>query len=53
MEKKSRKIDIIVSAAELFLGLKDLTSEELHGVLSRAVPPSQAPEPEQGILVFE
>jgi hypothetical protein len=49
VETKSRKIDFIVYAAETLLGLKYFTSDELYGVLSCAVPPSQALEPEQGI----
>lgn len=44
LKLKIRKIDI-VSAAKRYLGLKDFTSEEVLGVLSRAVPASQAPEP--------
>ncbi|KAK6328805.1 hypothetical protein J4Q44_G00007830 [Coregonus suidteri] len=39
--KKSKKLDIIVAAAEKFLGLKDFTSEDLQGVLSPEDPPSQ------------
>lgn len=49
VETKSRKIDFLVYAAETLLGLKYFTSDELYGVLSCAVPPSQALEPEQGI----
>lgn len=40
VEKKSRKIDVIVSTAERFLELQDFSAEELHGELSQAVPPS-------------
>lgn len=47
-EVKKDRHDIIVSVAEKFLGFKDFTSEELHGVMCRAVPPSQALKPEQG-----
>ena len=46
VERKSRKIDIIVDAAERFLGLKHFSAED--GVLSQAVPPSQALEPVKG-----
>lgn len=48
VENKSRKIYIIVSAAERYLRLKYFISEELHGVRlqSGAVPASQAPEPD-------
>jgi hypothetical protein len=42
MERKSQKIDIVVAAAEKYLGIRDLTSEELHGVLRGVVPSSQA-----------
>ena len=48
--RRSRKMDIIVDAAEWFLGLKDLSADELHGVLSQAVPLSQALEPEKGAM---
>jgi hypothetical protein len=41
MERKSQKIDVVVAAAEKFLGVGDLTSEELQGVLSGSVPSSQ------------
>lgn len=43
VERKSWKIDIVVDAAECFLGLKDFLAEELHGVLSQA---SQVIEPD-------
>jgi hypothetical protein len=41
VEGRSRTIEIIVEAAERFLGLKDFLAKELHGIL----PPSQALEP--------
>lgn len=34
--KNYRNIGVIASAAELFLGMKDVTCEELHGLLTRA-----------------
>jgi hypothetical protein len=40
VERKSRKITIIVDVAEQFLGLEDFSAEEMHGVLARAIPPS-------------
>lgn len=44
MSKNSRKLDIIISAAEKFLGLQDLTAEALQGLLSPGnVQPSQDP----------
>ena len=48
VERRSRKIEIIVETAERFLGLKDFSAKELHGILSQAVPPSQVLEPEKG-----
>lgn len=39
VEKRSRKIDIIVDAAKRFLGLEDFSAMELHEKLSRAVLP--------------
>ena len=38
--KNSRKINISLSAAERFLGMKDETGEELHGILNGAEVPS-------------
>lgn len=43
LDKNSRKIDIIISAAKRFLGLKDVTGEGLHGILTGAVLSSQFP----------
>ena len=42
MECMSQKIDFVVAAAEKYLGVRYLTSEELHGVWSGSVPSSQA-----------
>lgn len=42
--KKSKKLDIIVSAAERFLGLQELTAEALQGTLSEDVSPCLPPE---------
>jgi hypothetical protein len=39
MEWKSQKMEVVVAAAERYLG--DLTSEELQGVLSGGVPSFQ------------
>jgi hypothetical protein len=36
MERRSQKIDVV--AAEKYLGVRDLTSEELQGVLGGIVP---------------
>ena len=36
VDKNSRKINIIVSAAECFLEMKDVTGEELNSVLTGA-----------------
>ena len=41
MELKSLKIEFVVAAAE-YLGVRDLTSEKLQGVLSGGVPSFQA-----------
>lgn len=46
--KKSKKLDIIVSAAERFLGLQELTAEALQGILSEDVSPCQPPETVSG-----
>jgi hypothetical protein len=32
MERKSQKIDVVVAAAEKYLRIRDLTSEEVQGV---------------------
>lgn len=50
VSKKSKKMDIIISAANMFLGLQDFTAEALQGLLSLGnVPPSQeASEPVLG-----
>ena len=37
VERRSRKIEIIVEELERFLGLKDFSAKELHGILSQAV----------------
>ena len=37
MERKSQKIEVLVAAAEKYLGVQDFTSEELQGVLSGGV----------------
>jgi hypothetical protein len=42
MECKTQKIDVVVAAAEKYLGLRDLTSKELQGLLGGSVPSSQA-----------
>lgn len=42
--KKSKKLDIIVSAAERFLGLQELTAEALQGILFEDVSPCLPPE---------
>jgi hypothetical protein len=34
MERKSQTIEFVVAAAERYLGVRDLPSEELQGVLS-------------------
>jgi hypothetical protein len=57
VERRSRKIDIMVNAAERLQGLKDFSAEELHGILSQAVPPSQVLEPnmedlEEEVVLF-
>lgn len=42
MSKKSNKLDIIISAADTFLGLQDFAAETLQGLLSLGnIPPSQ------------
>ena len=41
MECKSQKIEEVVTAAERYLGVRDLMSEELQGVLSGGVPSFQ------------
>ena len=38
MERKSRKIEFVVAGPERYLGVQDLTSEEVQGVLSGGVP---------------
>ena len=38
---KLQKIEVVVTAAEKYLGVRDLTSEELQGVLSGDVPSFQ------------
>jgi hypothetical protein len=40
-EMESQKIDDVVAVAEKYLGVGDLTSEELQCVLSGSVPSSQ------------
>jgi hypothetical protein len=40
-ERKSQKMEVVVAAAERYLGVRDLTSEELQGVLSGGVPSFQ------------
>ena len=37
MERKSQKIEVDMAAVEGYLGVRDLTSEELQGVLSGGV----------------
>jgi predicted methyltransferase MtxX (methanogen marker protein 4) len=41
MEPKSKNVDVVVAAAEKYLIIRDLTSEEFQGVLSGCVPSSQ------------
>ena len=41
MKRKSQKIAVVVAAAERYFGMRDLTSEELQGVLSGRVPSFQ------------
>ena len=41
MECKSQNIEFVVAAAERYVGVQDLTSEELQGVLSGGVPSLQ------------
>ena len=41
MERKSQKNLVVVAATEKYLGVRDLTSEELQGVLSGGVPSFQ------------
>jgi hypothetical protein len=41
MEHKLQKIEVLVAAAERYWGVRDLTSEELQGVLSGGVPSFQ------------
>jgi hypothetical protein len=38
MERKSQKIDVVMAAAEKYLSIRDLTSEEIQGLLSGGVP---------------
>ena len=42
IERKSQKIEVVVAAAERYMGVQDLTSEELQGVLSGGVTSFQA-----------
>ena len=42
MKRKSLKIDVVVAAAEKYLGVRGFTAEELQGVLNDSVPLSQA-----------
>jgi hypothetical protein len=42
MERQSQKIEVVVAAAEKYLGVRDLTSEELQGLLSGCVLSFQA-----------
>ena len=42
MECESQKIDVMVAAEKMYLGIQDLTSEELQGVLRGGVPSSRA-----------
>jgi hypothetical protein len=42
MERESQRIDVVVAAAEKYLGIPDLTSEKLQGVLTGGVLFSQA-----------
>ena len=44
VERRSRKIEIIVDAGERFLGLKDFSVKELHGILAQDFPHSQVLE---------
>ena len=41
MDQKSQKIEVVVAAAEKYLGVRDLTAEELQDVLSGDVPSFQ------------
>ena len=41
MERKLQKIEVVVAAAERYLDVRDLTSEELEGVLIGDVPSFQ------------
>jgi hypothetical protein len=42
MECESQKINVMVAAAKMYLGIQDLTSEELQGVLRGGVLSSRA-----------
>ena len=42
MECKSQRIDVVVAAAEKYLGVQDFTAEELQGVFNNSVLSSQA-----------
>lgn len=42
MERKSQKIDLEVVAVEMFLGVRDFSTEELEGDLREGVPSSQS-----------
>ena len=41
MERKLQEIEVVVAAAERYLGVRDFTSEEFQGVLSGGVPSFQ------------
>ena len=41
MERKSHKIYAVVAAAEKYLGVRDFTAEDLHGVFNDSVSSSQ------------
>ena len=44
MERKSQKIDVMVAAAEKYLGVRGFTAEELQGVLNESpVVPGRRP----------
>jgi hypothetical protein len=41
MDQKSQKIEVVVAAAEMYLGVRDLTAQELQDVLSGDAPSFQ------------
>lgn len=45
MDHRSQRIDVVVAAAEMYLGLRDFTEEEFQGVLNDSVLSFQAAGP--------